>query len=151
MEKKKIRVYKHPYMWEVDFTFGTLEQMIENRESVTGQYTSSFHLYFGGSFNKEMNSTNRAPLVLVGAEIGVNKRTDYWREVDVTDISSVKCIQSCMWEGTYFFLEELNEFIKQGLYPINVDWNGVTYIEDGYYDKNHRYQISYRKTDTYRY
>ena len=161
-----VRVYKHPYMWEVKFTFGTLEEMIKNRASVAGcgfgyddngVGSTLFHLYFGGSFNKEMNSTSRAPLAHLGVEICVGKRVDYWREVEVADILSVECIQSCNWEGVYAYRKKWDEYIKKGLYPIKADWDGKTYIKRGIYkgkDKNgipvwvgDRYEL----TDTYRY
>ena len=136
--KKVINVYKHPYMWEVEFTFGTIEEMVSNRASVrgmcrgfdkSGKPFKYFHLNIGGSFNREMDKTNRAPLVQLGVEILVGRNIDYWREVNINDIQSVKFIQSCNWEGIYGYREEWDKFIEQGLFPVNANWNGKTYIK----------------------
>ena len=143
--KKIIEVRKHPYMWKVEVTFGTLQEMLDKSLNVM----SSSEIEIGGSFNISMDSTKRAALICLGCKISPSP--DRYRFPNVEDIKEVKGICSSPWEGVYWYVDYFDEFIGKGLYPINADWDGKTYIERGYYDKNHRWVEYYELTDTYRY
>ena len=61
MVRKIIEVKRHPYMWKVQVTFGTLEDMLKNR--YRWQKWNGIQVFVGGTFNEKMNETIRASLV----------------------------------------------------------------------------------------
>lgn len=151
MEKKKIiEVCKHPYMFKVEVTFGTFDEMVEKRYNY--QSWNGGQVFIGGSFNRRMNDTSRAALVELGVEFDFKSfTTDEDKKLHFIGVESPKGIRYSRWEGTYCYYPSLfDEEMKQGLFPINADWDGVTYIERGGY-VNGRYTPRYERTDTYRY
>ena len=142
---KTIRVYKHPYMWEVQVEFGTLQEMLDKSPNVIHYH----EMALGGSFNKKMNSTNRAPLIQIGLE--VTPCPEFCRKPKAENITEVKGICMCSWEGAYWYIDSFDDEIKKGLYPISADWNGKTYIERGKFDESNHWKTWYELTDTYRY
>ena len=126
------QIYKHPYMWNVEITWGTKDEMLKNK--IPTSHVWKNQVIIGGSFNKEMRNGSRAALVLIGVELHDNNN----------DAS----IQYCPWEGTYHYLDGLfDKNLEQGIYPISLDWDGKTYIVDKYVNGVQ----TYRLTDTYRY
>lgn len=142
---KTVEIYKHPYMWKVQIKFGTLQEMLDN--SPTRIHYGEMAL--GGSFNKQMDSGNRAALIQIGLEI--QPTPERLHKPNAKDITEVKGICMSNWEGTYWYIDAFDEELKNGLYPISADWDGKTYIYDGAFDENHEWKSWYRITDTYRY
>lgn len=151
--KKTIELYKHPYMWKVEVTFGSLKEMLDNAQNMI----PSNEVELGGSFNKRMweESGRRAPLINIGVKISPNPELHRFPKAD--DITDVKGIGICHWEGVYWEISCFDEEIRNGLYPVKADWDGKTYIQDCTYkgkDKNGIPIVDktyYRLTDTYRY
>lgn len=133
MATTQTEIFKHPYKWNVRITWGTFEEMIANQ--IDEYFTWKDKVIIGGSFNKAMMGTSRAALVM----IALQKEGEY------------VATQHSPWEGTYFYLKErmgINENIKKGIYPVSIDWDGKTYIQD--YDMKKK-ECYYRLTDTWRY
>lgn len=65
--EKIVEIYKHPYMWKVKVSFGTLKEMLANQQNEM----ASSEIELGGSFNKRMweESGRRAPLINIGVRI----------------------------------------------------------------------------------
>lgn len=153
MEKKIIEVCKHPYMWKVEVTFGTLEEMLENQLNVL----SSKEIEIGGSFNKRINEEcgRRAALINIGVEISPSPSLHRFPKAE--EIKEVNGICMCPWDGVYWYVDYFDEYIKRGLYPVKADWDGNTYIKRGIYNGKDKNGIPiwvgdrYELTDTFRY
>ena len=149
--EKTIQIYKHPYMWNVVVKFGTLQEMLNNSLNDI----ASREIVIGGSFNGKMNGTRRAALINIGVEISPSP--DHCRFPKAEDVKEVKGICSSPWEGVYWYENFFNDELKQGLYPINADWDGKTYIERWTYKGENKAGVPipdkkyYELTDTYRY
>ena len=148
--KKVIEVYKHPYMFKVEVELGTFDEMVANEYRY--QTWNGGQLFIGGSFNEKMNKTSRAPWIELAVEFDFDTYDrDENGKLHFNNVSSPKGISYSRWEGTYCYYPSLfDEEMKQGLFPVKADWNGVTYIERGDY-VNGKYVPRYERTDTYRY
>ena len=147
---KTIEVFKHPYKWNVQVEFGTFEDMLKN--AYCCKRWDGMEISVGGTFNKQMDSTRRSPLV----QIAVQVQYDTYRVdngiLKLNGVTDAKGIRTCPWEGTYCYCESLfDDMIAKGLYPVRADWDGKTYIERGKYGKDNRWESWYELTDTYRY
>ena len=152
MEKvrKTIEVFKHPYKWEVEVEFGTIEEMLKNCHNWV--VWDGIEVLVGGSFNEKMDSGRRAPLCQVGVQLDVETYATENGVFSVSGVKSAKGIRKCPWEGTYCYSKSLfDDMIAKGLYPVRADWDGKTYIERGKYGKDNRWESWYELTDTYRY
>ena len=150
METRTIKVCKHPYMWEVDVEFGTLEQMLEN--AYHWQTWHGFEVCIGGTFNKGMDKTRRSPLVQLAVQVQYDTYGGDNGKLKLKGVRSPKGIVKSPWEGVYWYCESLfDDMLEKGLYPIRADWDGKTYIERGEYGKNGRWETRYELTDTYLY
>lgn len=128
MVRKIIEVKKHPYMWKVQVTFGTLEDMLKNRYK--WQKWNGIQVFVGGTFNEKMNETSRASLVELAVEFDVESFKCEKGILSINGIKSAKSIRYSCWEGTYCYSPSLfDEMMEKGLYPISADWDGNTYIE----------------------
>lgn len=128
MERKIIEVKKHPYMWKVQVTFGTLENMLKNR--YRWKEWNGIQVFVGGTFNEKMNETSRASLVELAVEFNVESFKCEKGILSLNGIKTAKSIRYSCWEGTYCYIPSLfDEMMKKGLYPISADWDGNTYIE----------------------
>ena len=139
--EKTIRIYKHPYAFDLKVTFGTLEEMKANC-----YFDSWSKVYeFKDGFNKDISKKcgRRASFIAVGCKMATPNE---WKAV---------CISN--WNGTYGFREWFDEEFKQGLFPISVEWDGKTYIERSKYsgkDKNGVPIVCgtyYEQVDTFRF
>ena len=147
---KTIEVYKHPYMWKVEVTFGTLEEMLEN--AYRWVRWDGIEVSIGGTFNKKMDGTRRAPLVQIAVQLDVEEYRADNGTLKVNGIKSAKGIRKNPWEGTYCYSEGLfDDMLEQGLYPVIANWDGKTYIRRGRLNKNNEWESWYELTDTYRY
>ena len=152
MEKitKTIEVFNHPYKWNVQVEFGTLEDMLKNAKHWVRW--DGMEVSIGGSFNKKMDSTRRAPLVQIAVQIDYDTYSVDNGTLKLNGVKSAKGIKKCPWEGVYCYCKDyFDDMLEQGLYPVRADWDGKTYIERGDYDENHRWKSWYELTDTYRY
>lgn len=139
--QKTIRIYKHPFAFDVKVTFGTLEEMKAN-----SRYDCWSNLYeLRCDFNKDIAKRcgRRAAFIAIGCKNTENG----WTGVSISH-----------WEGTYGFREEwFEDEFKQGLFPIAAEWDGKTYIERSKYsgkDKNGVPIVCgtyYEQVDTFRY
>lgn len=152
MEKvtKTIEVFKHPYKWEVEVEFGTIEEMLKNCHRV-GAW-DGIEVLVGGSFNKKMDSGSRAPLCQVGVQLDVETYGTENGVFSVSGVKSAKGIRKNSWEGTYCYNKSLfDSMLEQGLYPVRANWDGKTYIERGKLDKDGNWKSWYELTDRYVY
>lgn len=150
MEKKIIEVGKHPYMWKVEVTFGTLDEMIKN--AYRKQSRNGLQVFIGGSFNEGMNDTGRrASLFELAVEIDYDTYSCKDGVLKLNGVKSASAIGYSCWEGVYWYCDYFEGELKQGLYPIKANWDGKTYIKRGKYDKNGKYVYHYELTDTFRY
>ena len=149
-KKKVIEVYKHPYMFKVEVDFGTFEEMVANRYRF--KKWNGGQLFIGGSFNEKMNNTSRASFIELAVEFSFDTyKRDENGELHFGGVSSPEGIRYSRWEGTYCYCPSwFDEEMKQGLFPIKANWDGVTYIERGDY-VNGRYVPRYERTKTYVY
>lgn len=149
-KKKVIEVYKNPYMFRVEVDFGTFEEMVANRYRF--QTLNGGQLFIGGSFNEKMNETSRAPLIELAVEFSFDTyKWDENGELHFEGMSSPKGIRYSRWEGTYCYWSSLfDEEMRQGLFPVKANWDGVTYIKRGEY-VNNKYVPRYERTKTYVY
>ena len=93
MERKIIEVKKHPYMWKVQVTFGTLEDMLKNR--YRWQEWNGIQVFVGGTFNEKMNETSRASLVELAVEFDVESFKCEIAYVKLLIISFMTSISLC--------------------------------------------------------
>ena len=149
-KKKVIEVYNHPYMFKVEVEFGTFEEMIAKRYRY--QTFNGGQVFIGGTFNEKMNDTSKASLIELAVEFDFDTfHRDENGGLHFDNVSSPKGISYSRWEGTYCYCPSwFDEEMKQGLFPVKANWDGVTYIERGEY-VNHKYVPRYERTDTYRY
>lgn len=144
--KKTIEIKKHPYMFKVDVTFGSFDEMVYNRYRY--QSWNGGQVFIGGTFNEQMNKTSRASLVEVAVEFDYESFKKDKDDLHFFGVKEAKGIRYSCWEGTYCYYPELfDEEMKRGLFPVRADWDGKTYIER--WDKKRGYH--YELTDTYRY
>ena len=150
--RKTVRVTKHPYMWEVSVEFGTLQEMLDNANDITGG-----EIEIGGSFNKRMwsESGRRAALITIGMK--VYPTPDRYRFPKADEIKEAEGICSSPWEGVYWRISDFDEELKQGLYPVSANWDGKTYIQRWKTKGRDKNGVPipgrpyYELTDTYRY
>ena len=137
-------------MFKVEVEFGTLDEMLANRYRY--QIWNGGQVFIGGTFNEKMNETSRASLIEMAVEFDFDTYTmNENGELHFNGVSSPKGIRYSRWEGTYcYYPSWFDEEMKQGLFPIKANWDGVTYIKRGDY-VNGKYVPRYEKTDTYRY
>ena len=149
-KKKVIEVYKHPYMFKVEVEFGTFDEMVANRYRF--QKWNGGQLFIGGSFNEKMNNTSRASFIELAVEFSFDTyKRDENGELHFGGVSSPEGIRYSCWEGTYCYCPSwFDEEMKQGLFPVKANWDGVTYIERGEY-VNNKYVPRYERTKTYVY
>lgn len=152
MEKvtKTIEVFKHPYKWEVEVEFGTIEEMLKNCHRV-GAW-DGIEVLVGGSFNERMDSGRRAPLCQVGVQLDVETYGSENGVFSVSGVKSAKGIRKNPREGTYCYNKSLfDSMLEQGFYPVRANWDGKTYIERGKLDKDGNWKSWYELTDRYVY
>ena len=147
---KTIEVCKHPYKWNIQVEFGSLEDMLKYCKY--WKRWNGIEVSIGGSFNEKMDLGRRAPLVQVAVQLDVDSYGSVDGALTINGLNSAKSIRKNPYEGTYCYYESLfDDMMKQGLFPVRADWDGKTYIQTGQYDENHRWQSWYKLTDTYRY
>jgi len=150
--KKTIRVYRHPYAFDLDVEFGTFDEMLSSAYS-QGAW-DGYQVKVGGSFNKKMDETSRAAFFQVGVQLKTKKddKTNYMhmpkKHLTEDDVISAKAIGISPWEGTYWESGWCSEELKSGLFPVRADWDGKTLIERWDTKKSKPY---YELTGTYRY
>ena len=148
--KKTIRVYRHPYAFDLDVEFGTFDEMIKSAYS-QGAW-DGYQVKVGGSFNKKMDNTSRAAFLQIGVQLKTKKCGDMnymsMPKVHLTedDVASAMGIMISPWEGTYWESGWCSEELKSGLFPVRADWDGKTLIE-----RTKKSKPYYELTDTYRY
>ena len=154
MIKKTIRIFKHPYAFDINVTFGTFEQMIEN--AVNKYRWDGYQIAIGGDFNKEISKRcgRRASFLEIGVQLELKESR---ASVTLDNVEKAYAICQCRWEGVYWKCSYFDEDIKNGLYPVTADWNGKTYIERWTYKGYNKYGVPivgekyYEQTDTFRY
>ena len=146
--KKTIQIGKHPYAFNIEVTFGSFEEMLANASRKV--YWDGYQIDLGGSFNKQMDYEcgGRASFLNIGVQLELK---DDRLPITLENVTAAYAISQCRWEGVYWKCTYFDKEIKQGIYPIKADWNGVTYIERGNFDKNHNWVTHYEKTDTFCY
>lgn len=132
-------VYKHPYKWDVEITWGTKEEML----LANGYEKFEDNIEIGGSFNKAMWDAGgrQAPLVIIAL----------YKKGDTED--TYVGVKRLPWEGCRCFLKGemgIDENIKNGIYPVKIDWDGKTYIER-WREKGKTSECYYELVDCWRY
>lgn len=148
---KKIEVFKHPYKWEIEVTFGSLQDLLDN---ALNDLTSS-DIRIGGSFNNKMRTLRNAALFQIGVRLEVVPSVKDlfpgrpWPKAD--EIASVKGLAMSPWEGECWYINTFDPYLVKGLYPVKADWDGRTFIESGHFGPDKKYIEEYKLTDTWRY
>lgn len=132
---EKIRIYRHPYAFDLDVTFGSFDEMIRNAKRC--EDWDGYQIHLGGSFNRKIEEIGgrRASYLEIGVSL------DVIGKVSEENVVSAKTICFSHWDGVYWYSEYFDEYMKKGLYPVSADWNGKTYIKEWTYKGKDKHGI----------
>lgn len=127
--------------WKAEVTFGSIQEMIDNRyDYVDG----GEGLIIGGDFNQKIQKvfSTASKIELRAYFISPSIK----KQVDVKEMEyGAEIWNYSRYGGVMSRENEFDNYIKQGLFPINIDWyDDITYI----YDKDYKfvpYYDNYRK------
>lgn len=139
---KNFKIYNPPYAFEANVRFGTYDEMISNAMSVSN-WDCSLKVILGGSFNEKMKRKRDASMLYIGVQY--SKCLD-WSNRNYGMVSA-KTICDSPWEGVYWKSGYFDEEMKQGLFPVSVDWGGKCYVKRGKHDANGNWNEWYEEAE----
>jgi len=115
---KKIRIEADDYIFNVNVKFGSLNDMIDNstrNESMAGGYC----YVIGGNFNRAMlnlpTRKNQAPFIQIA--VVLDRENNGATSININS-----------WKAVYSKNHYFDEELKNGLYPVEINWDGKTYV-----------------------
>lgn len=132
--EKKIQWRKHPYIYELNVSFGSLTQMLENRYLSRRSWESynmqMYEILIGGNYNRDYWKGGRRRESSIGIELKVRLGKGL---LDITedDVLSARIVSYNDWEGTYGYrnVDGIEDCKVSGMYPIAANWDGKTNVE----------------------